>query len=187
MRKEAARMIRPALRPLLIGTILAVALLGSTVRADATRPGHRMLVSGQHMLAARSAARAATDATLPAGFQESTVFDGLTFPTNFRFSPDGRVFVAEKSGHHQGLRQPRRHDADGLRRPERAGRRLLGPRPPRARARPELPGDAIHLCPLHLRRTAGGTAPPVSRGPTPVQRPPGRRPTAVSSGGASRG
>ena len=91
-------MIRPALRPLLIGTILAVALLGSTVRADATRPGHRMLVSGQHMLAARSAARAATDATLPAGFQESTVFDGLTFPTNFRFSPDGRVFVAEKSG-----------------------------------------------------------------------------------------
>ncbi len=37
-------------------------------------------------------------ATLPPGFQESTVFSGLTNPTVVRFSPDGRVFVAEKSG-----------------------------------------------------------------------------------------
>ena len=37
-------------------------------------------------------------ATLPAGFQESTVFSGLTNPTAFRFAPDGRVFVAEKRG-----------------------------------------------------------------------------------------
>ena len=37
-------------------------------------------------------------ATLPAGFSESTVFSGLTNPTAVRFSPDGRVFVAEKSG-----------------------------------------------------------------------------------------
>ena len=37
-------------------------------------------------------------AKLPAGFQESIVFKGLTSPTNLRFSPDGRVFVAEKSG-----------------------------------------------------------------------------------------
>ncbi len=37
-------------------------------------------------------------ATLPAGFQEVTIFSGLTNPTNVRFSPDGRVFVAEKSG-----------------------------------------------------------------------------------------
>jgi len=37
-------------------------------------------------------------ATLPSGFQEVTVFSGLTNPTNIRFSPDGRVFVAEKSG-----------------------------------------------------------------------------------------
>jgi glucose/arabinose dehydrogenase len=32
------------------------------------------------------------------GFSESTVFSGLTRPTAVRFSPDGRVFVAEKSG-----------------------------------------------------------------------------------------
>jgi glucose/arabinose dehydrogenase len=37
-------------------------------------------------------------ATLPAGFTESAVFSGLTQPTAIRFSPDGRVFVAEKSG-----------------------------------------------------------------------------------------
>ena len=37
-------------------------------------------------------------ATLPAGFTESIVFSGLTNPTAIRFSPDGRVFVTEKSG-----------------------------------------------------------------------------------------
>lgn len=37
-------------------------------------------------------------ATLPPGFQEVTVFSGLTNPTSVRFSPDGRVFIAEKSG-----------------------------------------------------------------------------------------
>ena len=35
---------------------------------------------------------------LPPGFSESVVFSGLTQPTAVRFSPDGRVFVAEKSG-----------------------------------------------------------------------------------------
>ena len=37
-------------------------------------------------------------ATLPTGFQESIAFSGLTNPTNVEFAPDGRVFVAEKSG-----------------------------------------------------------------------------------------
>ena len=35
---------------------------------------------------------------LPSGFQETTVFSGLTQPTAVRFASDGRVFVAEKSG-----------------------------------------------------------------------------------------
>jgi glucose/arabinose dehydrogenase len=34
----------------------------------------------------------------PPGFSESTAFSGLTQPTTLRFSSDGRVFVAEKSG-----------------------------------------------------------------------------------------
>ena len=42
--------------------------------------------------------RPAEAATLPAGFQESTVFSGLVNPTVVRFSSDGRVFVAEKRG-----------------------------------------------------------------------------------------
>jgi glucose/arabinose dehydrogenase len=36
--------------------------------------------------------------TLPPGFSESIVLSGLTQPTAVRFSSDGRVFVAEKSG-----------------------------------------------------------------------------------------
>jgi glucose/arabinose dehydrogenase/PKD repeat protein len=36
--------------------------------------------------------------TLPAGFQDSVAFGGLTNPTAVQFSKDGRVFVAEKSG-----------------------------------------------------------------------------------------
>lgn len=40
----------------------------------------------------------ASAATLPPGFQEDIVFSGLTQPTAVRFSADGRVFVAEKSG-----------------------------------------------------------------------------------------
>ena len=36
--------------------------------------------------------------TLPDGFQEDVVFSGLNLPTALRFAPDGRIFVAEKSG-----------------------------------------------------------------------------------------
>ncbi|HEX2772872.1 MAG TPA: PQQ-dependent sugar dehydrogenase, partial [Micromonosporaceae bacterium] len=36
--------------------------------------------------------------TLPTGFQEQIVFSGLSQPTNVEFSPDGRIFVAEKGG-----------------------------------------------------------------------------------------
>ena len=36
--------------------------------------------------------------TLPAGFRDTVAFSGLSNPTAVAFSPDGRVFVAEKSG-----------------------------------------------------------------------------------------
>jgi glucose/arabinose dehydrogenase len=45
-------------------------------------------------LASLPSARAA----VPTGFQESVVFSGLDHPTAVRFSSDGRIFVAEKSG-----------------------------------------------------------------------------------------
>ena len=41
---------------------------------------------------------AAVAAPVPPGFQETVVFSGLSAPTHVRFAPDGRVFVAEKSG-----------------------------------------------------------------------------------------
>jgi glucose/arabinose dehydrogenase/PKD repeat protein len=50
------------------------------------------------LLLALAAVPHAVATTLPAGFSETTVFTGLTQPTAVRFSPDGRVFVAEKSG-----------------------------------------------------------------------------------------
>ncbi|MEO3741901.1 PQQ-dependent sugar dehydrogenase [Plantactinospora sp. B5E13] len=37
-------------------------------------------------------------AAIPAGFTQQVVYTGLTRPTKLVFSPDGRVFVAEKSG-----------------------------------------------------------------------------------------
>jgi glucose/arabinose dehydrogenase len=49
-------------------------------------------------VAVLSATQPATAASLPPGFQEQIVFAGLTEPTAVRFSSDGRVFVAEKSG-----------------------------------------------------------------------------------------
>jgi glucose/arabinose dehydrogenase len=50
------------------------------------------------VLTALLLARPSPAATLPANFQEQTVFSGLTNPTAVRFAADGRVFVAEKSG-----------------------------------------------------------------------------------------
>jgi uncharacterized repeat protein (TIGR01451 family) len=37
-------------------------------------------------------------AVLPSNFQESVVFSGLDHPTDVRFAPDGRVFVAQRDG-----------------------------------------------------------------------------------------
>ena len=37
-------------------------------------------------------------ATLPSGFQDQVVISGLNQPTTIAFSPDGRIFVAEKRG-----------------------------------------------------------------------------------------
>jgi glucose/arabinose dehydrogenase len=36
--------------------------------------------------------------TVPANFQETVAFSGFNLPTSLAFAPDGRVFVAEKSG-----------------------------------------------------------------------------------------
>ena len=50
------------------------------------------------LVVAELAGAPAARSVLPPGFQESVVFNGLDHPTAVRFSPDGRIFVAEKSG-----------------------------------------------------------------------------------------
>ncbi len=50
------------------------------------------------MLLALTVVPRAQAVTLPTGFSEKVVFTGLNQPTAVRFSPDGRVLVAEKSG-----------------------------------------------------------------------------------------
>ncbi len=54
-----------------------------------------LLVAGLLIL---GTAPAVAEPALPEGFQDSVVFGNLEQPTNFRFAPDGRVFVAEKPG-----------------------------------------------------------------------------------------
>jgi glucose/arabinose dehydrogenase len=52
------------------------------------------------LLVVALAPAAARAVALPANFQESVVWSGLTYPTNIEFAPapDSRIFVAEKSG-----------------------------------------------------------------------------------------
>jgi glucose/arabinose dehydrogenase len=50
------------------------------------------------ILALAAGSGRAAAATLPPGFTDSIAFSGLSSPTAVRFSPDGRIFVAEKGG-----------------------------------------------------------------------------------------
>ena len=54
-----------------------------------------LLVCAAALLALAQPARALT---LPPDFREDVVLSGLTQPTGVTFSPDGRIFVAEKRG-----------------------------------------------------------------------------------------
>jgi glucose/arabinose dehydrogenase len=50
------------------------------------------------VLGVLTAAPSAGAATLPANFEAQTVFSGIKNPANFKFAPDGRVFVATQNG-----------------------------------------------------------------------------------------
>jgi glucose/arabinose dehydrogenase/PKD repeat protein len=66
--------MRAALRGLAVATVVAGALVAGLWSAGAASAG------------------------LPPGFQDTTIFTGLTNPTTIVFAPDGRVIVGEKSG-----------------------------------------------------------------------------------------
>ncbi len=58
----------------------------------------RLAVAIAALLAAAVLSTSASAAVLPLGFTETVVWNGLGNPTVIRFAPDGRVFVASKSG-----------------------------------------------------------------------------------------
>jgi glucose/arabinose dehydrogenase len=66
--------------------------------AHGSTPAAKPVPQVAQILAHSANAVAAQAPVLPSGFHDTVVFSGLTQPTAVRFSPDGRVFVAEKSG-----------------------------------------------------------------------------------------
>ena len=78
-------------RALLVVFALGAALLVGASGAPSAGTAHRAFLGG-------AASAPAPAEALPSGFHDAVAFSALTNPTAVRFSPDGRVFVAEKSG-----------------------------------------------------------------------------------------
>ena len=72
-----------------------VLLAGPRPTVQAADPSRSREITGARPLGADGDL---TIDALPAGFQDAVVIDGLSSPTAVAFAPDGRVFVAEKSG-----------------------------------------------------------------------------------------
>ena len=108
-----------------------------------------MVVVGLFAVPAPAAA-----ATLPARFQDTVAISGLTAPTVVRFSPDGRVFVAEERGivlEYDSLTDTTPTTVVDLSSEVNSWdeRGLLG-----TDARSEFPVVTVHLSLLHIRRAA---------------------------------
>src|SRR5262245_6526299 len=82
-----------ALRLTLTGVFVAVLGLAPATGASPTAVGDDGIFTQAPLAAPGIEAE-----VLPADFQDSVVFSGLTQPTAIQFATDGRVFVAEKSG-----------------------------------------------------------------------------------------
>jgi glucose/arabinose dehydrogenase/chitodextrinase len=81
------------LRLTFTGVLLAVLVLAPSTGASPAAAGDDGIFTQAPLAAPGTEA-----AILPADFQDSVVFSGLTQPTALQFATDGRVFVAEKSG-----------------------------------------------------------------------------------------
>src|SRR5262249_45025947 len=80
-----------------------VCTLGEERSVATRRKGIRLLVGALLLVAGVLAIPlhrrpAAAEAARPTGFPEQVGFSGLDHPTDVEFSPDGRVFVAQKNG-----------------------------------------------------------------------------------------
>src|SRR5687768_10313437 len=87
---SSARLRRALIAPLLV-------LLWTLIAPSAAPAGGEGAFEGAALSGATATLRAAAVAP-PAGFQETIALSGLTNPAAVRFAPDGRIFVAEKSG-----------------------------------------------------------------------------------------
>ena len=134
------------------------------------------------------ATRVVGQTSTPPGFQDTVVLSGLDWPTAVRFSPDGRVFVAEKSGLikvFDSLTDTTPTVFADLRTNVHNfwDRGLLG-----LALHPNFPGDAVRLRALHAttRRSAAPRRAGARRRrpPTPARRRRARPTTAASSAAA---
>jgi glucose/arabinose dehydrogenase/PKD repeat protein len=89
MPSSTARSTRALVAPLLV--------LLCTLIAPSAAPADEGAFAGTALTGATETLRAAAAAP-PSGFQETVALSGLTNPAAVRFAPDGRIFVAEKSG-----------------------------------------------------------------------------------------
>ena len=93
------------------------------------------------------------------GFEQTTAISGLNEPTDIEIAPDGRVFVAEKSGYDPHLRQPLGHDAR-TRSPTCARRSTTSPAAGSWRWRStRIPGQPYVYVYYTLDAPIGGTPP----------------------------
>jgi glucose/arabinose dehydrogenase len=94
MRPAGGRRLVAIAIAFLLATVTGLAPGTATLGADPpVRPSRLMSEGGTTTTAAVSA-----ESVVPSGFTDSAILGGLTAPIALRFSPDGRVFVAEKSG-----------------------------------------------------------------------------------------
>src|SRR5205085_12436797 len=86
-------MLRGAVPGALVGALLV--LLTSAAGAGNPPPGSPGLLTPG---ASATAGASTSVATLPSNFQDSIVWSNLSLPTAIRFSPDGRILLAQKGG-----------------------------------------------------------------------------------------
>ena len=192
VRHRAASLIAVVI--LLAGLLPVVAAM--PVAAADPAPAHRFLSDDRHdrldETPPKGAQFAAASTTLT-GFSDTNVWTGLTLPTAVRFAPDGRVFVAEKSGIIKVFDSLTDTTPTVFADLRDQGPRLLGPRPARAwrstrTSRPARTSTSLYTYDAAIGgrpRRAGTTRCPTPPGPD-HRRLRGQRPAVAPDGGRRR-
>jgi glucose/arabinose dehydrogenase len=81
----------------LTALVAALTICAAPAAAHEGHAGHAPVLKGEGAFGAMATTSFAALA-VPPGFTETIAFSGLTTPTNIEVAPDGRVFVAEKTG-----------------------------------------------------------------------------------------